>query len=533
MTQAHVQHIEVRNRAEEEIRKYPDDLRWLKHICNFTARPQQLMYMAQMDEHPFMSTVAMQRTGKSVAIQAKTVKWAATNRKEDIRYFAPAVSQSRKNLKESIDLILRSPVLLAYIETRLGRRQISATGYTFMNGSNGEAFGQDSNLDGVNATVEHIDEADDMDWEIVKNRIFPRGIAANENEMPTRYIITGTIQEERGNLYTLSQDPMFFKPPMFTIYHALETGLIKKLDFDLLKEQLTPDEWLRIALCMYKGGRQFFQQKALRRMQVKGAEMLCKVVEPDLGKEWAGHPDRGDVAFGLDMGAQGQQATSSKYSLTVTERVGLWKRWVYGREWAPTTDPKIIKRDVVELWSYFRPRGGFGDAFDSNLIADINDMLYAEGLTNYNRKREGTEDNSQANWDKWPFQPIRFTGYQKHWMFKTLRDDQVEGRYFTPLPEVEMDDRWDPAKAKNFSDPATGEKALIKFLVQCKNMRAERAPSGQYYLYSMIKARLGDDCVDSAAMSNAFLETGKGNISGPIEFVSSGKSLETREFKKW
>jgi len=526
MTRAGSPDIQVRNRAEVEIERYSSsDPLWLKHICNFTARPQQLMYMAQMDENPFISIVAMQRTGKSRGVDAKCVKWCATNPKEDLRFFAPAVYQARKNLKDAIDIILNAPVLLAYIETRLGRKQLSSTQFSFMNGSNGEAFGQESNLDGVNATIEHIDEFDDMDMEVYKNRILPRGSGKNENGMPTRIILTGTIQEEQGNLYSISQDPTFFKAPMIDIYVALEYGLIDRAFFKLLKEQLTPDEWLRIALCMYKGGRQFFSQKALRKMQVRGAEMLMKVVLPEMGK---GYQSEGEVSFGLDMGAQGQQATSSKYSLTVTERVGLWKRWIYGREWAPTTDPKVIKRDIVELWSFFRPKGGFGDAFDSNLIADINDQLYAEGLVSYSRQREGTEENSQSNWDKWPFQPIRFTGYQKHWMLKTLRDDILEGRYFSPLPEIEQDDRWDPAKAKNFSDPAEGEKALIKFIVQCKNMRAERAPSGQYYIYSMIKSRLGDDNVDSAAMANAFLETGKGSGSGPIEFVSSGQQITSR-----
>jgi hypothetical protein len=59
-------------------------------------------------------------------------------------------------------------------------------------------------------------------------------------------------------------------------------------------------------------------------------------------------------------------------------------------------------------------------------------------------------------------------------------------------------------------------------------MRAERAPGGQYYKYSMIKKRLGDDTVDSAAMANAFLETGKGSITGPIEHVSSGRQITSR-----
>jgi len=531
MTRATIPDIQVRNRAEEEIqRDAASDLLWLKHVCNITARPQQLMYMAQMDEHPFISIVAMQRTGKSKAAQFKNCKWAACNPKEDLRYFAPTVYQARKNLKETIDLILQSPILLAYIETRLGRRQISATNFSFLNGSNGEAFGQDSKLDGVNATIEHLDEFDDMDLEIVKNRIWPRGSGQNENGQPTRVEITGTIQEEQGNLHAISLDPSFFKPPMFTIYHAREAGLIDQAFFTLLQEQLTPDEWLRIALCMYKGGRQFFPQKALRKMQIKGAEMLCSVVDPELGKEYK---TEGEISFGLDMGAQGTQSTSSKYSLAVTEQVGLWKRWIFGREWAPTTDPKIIKRDVIELWSYFRPIGGFGDAFDANIIADINDKLYEQGLTSYSRQREGTEENTQANWDKWPLQPIRFTGYQKHWMLKTLRDDIIESRFYAPMLDVEADDRWDPSKAKNYLDPAIGEKALIKFLVQCKNMRAERAPGGQYYLYSMIKPRLGDDNVDSAAMANAFLTTGKGSIGGPIEHVSSGKKLETAEKMIW
>ena len=531
MTQAHNPDIQIRNRAEEEIQRYSSsDLLWLKHVCNFTARPQQLMYMAQMDENPFISIVAMQRTGKSRGVDAKVLKWCACNPKEDLRFFAPAVYQARKNLKDTIDLILQSPILLSYIETRLGRKMLSTTHFAFVNGSNGEAFGQDSNLDGVNATIEHCDEFDDMNIEVFKNRILPRAIATNENGMPTRIILSGTIQEEQGNLYAISQDQKFFKPPMFTIYHALEAGLIKRPDFELLKEQLTPDEWIRIALCMYKGGRQFFSRKALRKMQLKGMDMLLRVVEPEIGRQYE---TEGEVACGLDMGAQGTQATSSKYSIVFTERVGLWKRYLYGREWAPTTDPKIIKRDVVELWSFFRPKGGFGDAFDSNLIADINDMLYAEGLTSYSRQREGTEENTQSNWDKWPFQPIRFTGYQKHWMFKTLRDDISEGRYFTPLIEAEQDDRWDPAKAKGFVDPAAGDKALIKFIVQCKNMRAERAPSGQYYIYSMIKPRLGDDNVDSAAMANAFLETGKGYSCGPIEHVSSGEKLTMKKNMNW
>ena len=137
MTRAGSPDIQVRNRAEVEIERYSSsDPLWLKHICNFTARPQQLMYMAQMDENPFISIVAMQRTGKSRGVDAKCVKWCATNPKEDLRFFAPAVYQARKNLKDAIDIILNAPVLLAYIETRLGRKQLSSTQFSFMNGSN-------------------------------------------------------------------------------------------------------------------------------------------------------------------------------------------------------------------------------------------------------------------------------------------------------------------------------------------------------------------------------------------------------------
>ncbi len=525
MSSAKTTNIQVINRAEEEIRRYEDnDLLWLKHICNFHARPQQLMYMAQMDEHPFMSIVATQRSGKSRGIVAKLLKWCACNPSEDLRFFAPAVYQARKNLKDMEDLILQSPILLAYIEDRLGRRQLSATGFSFVNKSNAEAFGQDSNLDGVNATIIYPDEFDDMNYDIFKNRILPRGMGVNENGMPTRVIVSGTIQEARGNLYTIEQDASYFKTPKINIYHALKAGIIDRDMFNLLKENLTADEWVRIALCKFMGGRTFFPNNKLRQMQLRGGEFGLHVVEPEPGRVYAGE---GELSFGLDMGAQGQKAHASKYSLTVEARVGEYKHWVYCREWPATVDPKIIKRDVVDLWGYFRPKGGLGDAFDSNLMAEINDMLYAEGLVSYSRHREGTEENKPANWDKWPLQPIRFTGYTEHWMYKTLRDDIYQGRFFTPATAAEEDERFDPSKARDFVNPAQGAKALVKFIIQCKNIRAERAPSGQYLLFEMIKPKLGDDNVASCAMANAYLETGKGSTGGPIEHVSSGEQLTT------
>lgn len=482
--------VEVSHAAEKEIQRYKGNhLLWHKHVCNVDLRPHQVLWMEQMDRWPMTSVVAPPRVGKTFAVEMYCLEEAATNPWEDYRIFAPAEHQGANSLKYQIDGILASPILSAYIETRLGRKQIRSTGYTLQNGSNAEYYGQNSKLDGVNATIIRGEEFDDMDMDLWKNRILPRGMANNRNGLPTRIRVTGVIQGKE-NLYNLENDPNFHILQKIDIYDAIALEVIDEGFVSVLRDSLTDDQWLRIALVQYVESRNFFWSTYLRKMQKSGYRAGITPVTPVPGGRYE---TTGTVAFGLDMGAQGGSATSSKYSLQVVEKVGLFKRWLYGEEFEPTINPKLLRERVVALWDYFRPAGGFGDAFDANLIAQINDDLYSEGLISYNRQKEHAENRSE-NWKHWTLQPIRFSGSTKHLMFKGLQDTIHQEMMYTPLVIA--------------GDPQY--ESLAKTIRQLENIKALQG-GASYLLFEMIKKSVGDDNPDALAMCNFYLDCGKDN----------------------
>ena len=480
--------IEVSIAAEKEIHRYKsNNTLWCKHVCNVDLRPQQALWMEQMDRWPMTSTVAPPRVGKTYGVELHGLKQTAVNPWEDYRLFAPAEHQAAFSLKYQLDAILASPVLSAYIETRLGRKQLRNTGYTFQNGSNAEYFGQNSSLDGVNATIIRGEEFDDMDMEVWKNRILPRGMAANRNGLPTRIRITGVIQGKE-NLYNLESDGSYNSTTKIDIYDATALGVIDEVFVSMLRENLTDDQWLRIALVQYVESRNFFWSSYLRKMQKAGQRMDLTPVTPSAGSRFE---SAGTVAIGLDMGAQGATKDASQYSLQVVERIGALKRWLYGEEFSPTINPKELRDRVVAIWDFFRPVGGFGDAFDANLIAQINDDLYAEGLIRNNRLKEHAENKSE-NWKHWTLQPIRFSGSTKHLMFKGLQDAVHQELIYSPMVIS--------------GDPAYDN--LARLVRQMENIRAVKGGAA-YLSYEMIKKSVGDDNVDAIAMANSYLDAGK------------------------
>jgi len=495
--------VEISIAAEREIQRYKtDNLLWCKHNCNIDLYPHQVMWMDQMDRFPMTSTVASPRVGKTFAVEMHGLKSCAVNAWEDYRLFAPAEHQAAVSLKYQIDAILASPVLAAYIETRLGRKQLRTTGYTFQNGSNAEYFGQNAKLDGVNATIIRGEEFDDLDMDTWRDRILARGMAKNRNGLPTRIRVTGVIQGKE-NLYNLENDPSFHVQEKIDIYDGIALGVLDSDYFTLLRDSYTDDQWLRICCVKYVESRNFFWSVHIRKMQKNGAHAGLEPVTPLPGSRYE---SVGPVSFALDMGAQGGSATSSKYSLQVLEQVGLYKRWLYGEEFDPTVNPKILRQKIVALWDYFRPIGGFGDAFDANLIAQINDDLYAEGLISYNRTKEHAE-NKPENWKHWTLQPVRFTGSTKHLMFKGLQDSIHQGLLYTPLV-IAGDTRYDN---------------LAKLTRQLENIRAKQA-SATYLIYEMIKKSVGDDNVDALAMADAYLGAGRDNRIF-VEGFGSGQKL--------
>lgn len=506
----------VSNAAEKEIHRYKDNnYLWAKHVCNIELRPIQLIWMDQMDRFPRTVLVAPPRVGKTFAVEIHGLKACAINPWEDYRIWAPNENQGRESLKYHIDIILKSAVLSAYLENRLGRKQIRTTGYTFLNGSNTKYFGQKSLYDGENATIIRGEEFDDINIEMWKDRILPRGMAVNRNGLPTRIRLTGVIQG-RENLFLAEKDSNYETLKKIDIYDALAMGLIDERYVGILRDQFSDDMWLRIALVKYVESRNFFHSKHLRAIQKAGQKVNIEPVTPVPGGRYEAD---GRVGVGFDMGAQGSSATSSKYSIHFMEKIGMFKRWLYGEEFDPTMDPRRIRRRVVELWDYFRPVGGFADAFDSNLVAQINDDLYDEGLISYNRQREHS-DNKVENWKHWTLQPIRFQGSVKHQMFKGLQNAIHQHLLYTPMI-VEGDENYD---------------VLKKTINQLANIRSAKG-GVSYLLYEMIKKAIGDDNVDTLAMCNEYLDGGKdrtisvdgfgsgqkmiGHTAGPGDFLTS------------
>lgn len=490
--------------AEKEILKHKGNhALWHKHVCNVDMRVNQLLWMEQLDKFPRTITVAPPRTGKTFAVEMHGLEENACNPWEDYRLFAPTVHQSALALKYQIDGIIASPILQAYIETRMGRRQLGTTGYAFQNGSNTAIYGQTSKLDGVNATILRLEEFDDMDMELVKDRILPRGMAKNRNGLPTRIRITGVIQG-RENLYSLETDPNYHSTDKIDIYDAQALDIIDADYVDILRERLTDDQWLRIALVKYVESRNFFWSTYIRRMQKKGQAYGAEIVIPSGG---SCYESSGMVGCGLDMGGQGESSTSSKYSIHFVEKIGLMKRWLYAEEFEPTANPKEIIKRVVALWDFFRPVGGYADAFDSNLVADINDALYRDGIISYNREREHSE-NKSANWAHWTLRPLRFHGSAKHAMFKGLQNDIHQEMMIVPMV-IRGDDRY---------------VVLDKTVRQLENIRSKKGGAA-YLLYEMIKQIVGDDNVDALAMANAYLDDGKDNTIVVDGFGSGQKMI--------
>jgi hypothetical protein len=146
------------------------------------------------------------------------------------------------------------------------------------------------------------------------------------------------------------------------------------------------------------------------------------------------------------------------------------------------------------------------DAFDSNLVADINDALYKEGLISYNREREHAENRAE-NWKHWTLQPIRFQGSTKHIMFKGLQNDIHQHMFYAPMI-IREDERY---------------ANLERLVAQLENIRSKKGGTS-YLLYEMINSRVGDDNVDALVMCNFYLDTGKNNTI-IVDGYGSGQKL--------
>jgi len=138
---------------------------------------------------------------------------------------------------------------------------------------------------------------------------------------------------------------------------------------------------------------------------------------------------------------------------------------------------------MMRLFAFFRPVGGFGDAFDTAFLYDLNLVLNNAGITRIDVRRFENKQGKEG-WDEWYIKPIRFSGPQKHLMHERMQK-YIYGCLFR-YPTIVNDD--------------TRYVVVDKLMKQFGNIKAERSPAG-YNKYGMLNEKLGDDLVDSCIAS--------------------------------
>jgi len=468
--------------------KYADDhYLWHKHVTGIELNPHQVMWSNRMDtEGDNHMLIGSRRIRKSFTVASYLLKIGATIPNSEINIHSPALEQSKRNMRYMTDMILKSEILMAYIDQRLGEG-IGKEHIEFLNGSRVQAKGQASSIDGLGATHQWLEEFDDMDWDTFLTRIYPTGSQLkDDHDYKQRKgcfrIITGTIKGI-GNIYRVEhpENNSLFKfnvLPKMNCYHGIAMGIIPRADIEIVRSiGMTPHQFARTYLVLYVESANFYSEKALKSC------IDFEYTPPDVllhGNHY--HVNRGDVCVGIDAGGAGSSDESSNWAITFTEKIGNKIYWLYTREWPGTENPGKIKKEMADLISYFRPKNGFHDAFDTVFCYDLNIILKEKGITRIDvRKFENKQGKN--GWDEWFIKPVRFHGPMKHLMHERTQKYIYGGAFRYPAV-IDGDERYS---------------ALDKLIKQFGNVKAEKGQG--YNKYSAINPKLGLDSVDSTIAS--------------------------------
>lgn len=529
------QRVKLANVAEREIMRHADDhALWFKHVLGVDLDPIQEIKMELMDKNPFTLDPSCRRTRKTSTKELYNLKKCATEPDHGLSILAPREDQAKTGLNYHLEGIRNSEILNAYIAIKEGKRRISDTSYTFHNGSTAQVFGMMSKMDGIDTTIASVDEVDDLIQERLWNR-FMLTLGASQKLYQKRQgninktaRFTGVFQglDLMSNLCAKSvhcdwnrklmphllralntdgngdelEGYRFFCLPIIDVHLGLQFGTLDEATYQLSCQGLTEDQYKRAFLCIPTEGRNFFKERHLRMMQKRG---LMAGLEPAPPIPGARYQKRGLVVICFDKGGHGESESASKNSAHVLEQWGNYTLWLWGKEWPADEDDKVIERELVDWWRYYRPDGGMGDAFGASLLADLNDILLSEGLIDTDRREFG--GSSASSWEHWAFAPQRMEGMQKHLMYTSLERGIRGGTFLTPL--VSDDRRHDP-----------GYEVLARLIAQLGNIKSEKTRKA-YDSYSAVKKQLGDDNPDAVAFGIWWL-VNRGAIMPPA-FVDS------------
>ena len=496
--------------AEDEILRYAGDhALWHKHVHDVTLDPVQVLKCIDMDRHRNTVDFSCRRTGKTFVKELHCLKQLARNAHEDEGIVAPRVQQSLTNLGYHTDAIRRSPILSAFIATKNGRRQIKDTGYGFANGSGASAYGIMSQIDGDSITIASLEEIDDMPYDRLTSRFLPMLGSTRrpgvDREMKPQVRITGVFKGA-DVLSSLMGSGLYHTLPIVDVYLGRELGIIGTQWADEMRAQNSEGEWIRQFLCRNIQAQNWIWEKHVRRAKAVGLQAGIEIADPLPG---ARYKRRGLVALGYDHTGHGESGTASKSAVVVMEQIGSFAVIVYCRTWAAGIDDRVIERDLVGLWDFFRPDYAMGDAYGVGMLTSVNDRLYAHGLTTVDRRTVGDGQSTASTWGQWPFAPIRFEGQVKHSMASMLRQVFHHGQ--AAIPDFDEDD-------------ATHCADWIALLRQLPNMKADATKAG-YSSFKMADPKIGDDLFDAACAAVWALVT-RGVDDVPVVI---GRRVQSRE----
>lgn len=524
--------IKLSNRAEVEIMRYKDDhFLWHKYVHNVELDPMQLLKCLEMDKHSKTIDVSCRRTGKTAVKEMYNLKELAINPYWECGIFAPRLQQSQTNIMYHTDAIRRSQILRAYVAHKSGREQLSDLTYQFVNGSGAQAYGIMSQVDGDGLVIGDLEEIDDMPLERLQSRVLPmlgsarRLGVSREHSFKPQIRVTG-VYKGADVLQSMVDTGGYHMLHTVNVHLGIELGILNAAFVTEMRNELPDGEYIRQFLCKNVSSQNHIWEKYIRLAMARGLAAKLEIAEPMPG---ARYKKRGILSFGYDHTGHGESKTASESALVVAELLGNFFVILFVKSWPAGTDDKVIQRDLIGFWEYFRPDYAMGDAYGVGMLTDLNDKLFQRGLTEIDRNTIGEGASTATTWAQWAFAPIRFEGMVKHSMASQLRsafhNEQAAIPYFDDGGQVldakaAANVKWTGAGPQ--SDPHV--KDWLKLVRQINNIKA-KASKAAYPSYTMANPKLGDDFFDAACAAIWALVT-RGESYVPTTIVTRTQTRE-------
>lgn len=505
------QRIRLRNRAEAEIQRFRGDhALWHKHVHDVELDPMQVLKMVDMDNHPYTIDYSCRRTGKTAVKELHNLEWNATEADQEVGIVAPREAQSIVALNYHLEAIRRSEILTAFLAYKSGRAQLSDTKYEFANRSKAQAYGIMAQVDGGDLTLASLEEVDDMPADRLYSRFLlmlassRRMGASKESTNDPKIRITGVFKGA-DTLADMVERGTYKVLPTVDAYLGMEMGILQEAFVAEMRDALPAEEYIRQMLCKNVTNKNFIWQSFIQLALQVGLKARLELAGPLPGAQYR---KRGLIGVGYDAAGHGEDPQASKHAFVVAEQVGNFVTFPFVRVWPAATDDQVVKRDLIGYWEYFKPEYAIGDAFAVGMLTQLNDELYAKGLTTIDRRTIGDGDSTASTWPEWAFSPMRFEGHVKHSMASALR-----GAFHAKQAAIPY---------VNTMHLAPDEEDMGLFVRQLANIVAVPT-SKSYSSYKMLNKKWGDDLFD-AAMAAVWSLVTRGMADAPTVVLSRRQS---------